>query len=98
MRKLPLPVLAVALVLLIGGAVLATKSNNYKVTMMLPNANNLFPGATVMRDGFKAGSVKDLDVVDGKARATLQLNDEFVPLHDGVKAEVIWKGVLGERI
>jgi phospholipid/cholesterol/gamma-HCH transport system substrate-binding protein len=97
-RKLPFPVLAVALTLLVGGAVIASKSNNYKVAMVFPNANNLFNGATVMRDGFKAGTVKDIKVVDGKAKATLQLNDEFAPLHDGVRAEVVWKGVLGERV
>ena len=60
MRKLPIPVLAVALVLIIGAAVLSAQSNNYKVSMVLPNANNVFAGATVQRDGFKAGTVKKL--------------------------------------
>jgi phospholipid/cholesterol/gamma-HCH transport system substrate-binding protein len=96
-RKLPIPVVAVALALIIGAAVIASKSNNYQVAMVFPNANNLFAGATVMRDGFKAGTVKKIEVVDGKAKATLKLNDGFAPLHDGVRAEVVWKGVLGER-
>jgi len=90
--------MAVALALLIGGAVMASKSNNYKVAMVLPNANNVFAGATVQRDGFKAGTVKKVEVVDGKAKATIQLDDAFAPLHDGVRAQVVWKGVLGERI
>lgn len=98
MRKLPIPVLAIALALLVGGVVIASKSNNYTVAMMLPNANNLFNGATVVRDGFKAGTVQDIKVVDGQAKATIQLNDGFAPLHDGVHAEVVWKGVLGERL
>jgi len=91
-------VVAVALALLVGGAVIASKSNNYKVALMLPNANNLFAGATVQRDGFNAGTVKKIEVVDGKAKATVQLDDAFAPLHDGVRAEVVWKGVLGERL
>jgi phospholipid/cholesterol/gamma-HCH transport system substrate-binding protein len=97
-RKLPVPVVAVALALLIGGAVMASKSNNYKVALMLPNANNVFAGATVQRDGFPAGTVKKIEVVNGKAKATIQLDDAFAPLHDGAHAEVVWKGVLGERI
>lgn len=99
MRKLPIiPVVVVALVLIVGAAVLSAKSNNYKVALVLPNANNVFSGATVQRDGFKAGTVKNVEVVDGKAKATIQLDDAFAPLHDGVRAEVVWKGVLGERI
>src|SRR5580765_8604840 len=68
--KLGLPALFVAAALVCGGAVMASVTN-YKVTMVMANANNLFKGSSVLRNGFKAGKVTDIKVVDGKARVTL---------------------------
>jgi phospholipid/cholesterol/gamma-HCH transport system substrate-binding protein len=96
--KLPLPVAAVALVLLLGGAVMASKSNNYQVSVVMPNANNLFKGSSVMREGYKAGTVKDIKVMGDKAKLTLALDDSFGVLHDGVRVQILWKGLLGERL
>lgn len=96
MPKLGLPALFVAAALVCGGAVMAS-ATNYKVSMVMPNANNLFQGSSVLRNGFKAGKVTDIKVVDGKARVTLDLDDSFGKLHDGAVATVVWKGVIGER-
>jgi phospholipid/cholesterol/gamma-HCH transport system substrate-binding protein len=95
--KLSTPALVIAAVLVSGGAMLAS-ANDYQVAVVMPNANNLFNGSSVMRDGFQAGSVKKVEVVDGKAKVTLDLDDSFGPLHDGVRAQVLWKGALGERV
>ncbi|MFL6089605.1 MAG: MlaD family protein [Aeromicrobium sp.] len=97
MPKLGLPAFVVAAALVCGGAMLAS-ANNYQVALVMPNANNLFNGSSVMRDGFQAGTVKKVEVVDGKAKVTLDLDDSFGHLHDGVQAQVLWKGVLGERV
>lgn len=86
-------------VALVGGAAAAVeRTGDYEVRAVLPNAGNLFVGSSVMYDGYEAGSVKDIEVHDGKALVTLTLDDEFVPLHDGATVEVVWKAALGERL
>lgn len=86
-------------VALVGGAAAAVeRTGDYEVRAVLPNAGNLFVGSSVMYDGYEAGSVKDIEVQDGKALVTLTLDDEFVPLHDGATVEVVWKAALGERL
>lgn len=96
--KVPLAALLVAAVLIVGGGAMSLSSNKYNVSVVLPNANNVIKGGTVMRDGFEAGSIKEIKVVDGKARLRLQLDDEFGKLHDGVRANLAWKGTIGERV
>ncbi len=97
MPKLSLPVLAVAAALVCGGAVMAN-STNYEVSVVLDNATNVVKGGSVMREGFRAGTVEDLEVVDGKAKLLLSLDDDFGKLHDGVRVDVSWKGTIGERV
>ncbi|MGN6721936.1 MAG: MlaD family protein [Marmoricola sp.] len=89
---------ALGLVLAAGGYVWATSDSSYTVSAVFPNASNLFVGSRVVEDGYTAGSVKDISVKDGKALVTLSVDREFGPLHDGAKAQVIWKAVLGERL
>ncbi len=84
---------------LVGGlAVWAVDGDDYTVRAVLPNANNLFVGSSVMQDGYKAGSVKSIEVKDGKALVELSVDDDFGPLHDGATVEVVWKAALGERL
>jgi phospholipid/cholesterol/gamma-HCH transport system substrate-binding protein len=94
--KLPIPVVIVAALLVCGGAALIS-TDDYEVAVVLPNANNVFTGSSVMRNGFKAGTVDRVEVVDGRAKLTLKLDESFGRLHDGVRAHVVWKGALGER-
>jgi phospholipid/cholesterol/gamma-HCH transport system substrate-binding protein len=95
--KLSLPALVVAAALVCGGAMMASASN-YEVSVVLPNANNIIKGGSVMRDGYRAGTVKTIEVVDGKAKLLLELDDDFGKLHEGVRADVAWKGTIGERL
>ncbi len=97
MPKLSLPVFVVAVALVCGGAMMANASN-YEVSVVMPNANNLINGGSVMRDGYRAGTIKDIEVVDGQAKLRLELDDKFGKLHDGVRVDVLWKGTIGERL
>lgn len=84
--------------LVVGVVLKQSSSNGYDVTMVLPNANNLFVGGSVVRDGYEAGSVKAINVVDGKARVRVALDSSFGRLHDGATGQVVWKAALGERL
>lgn len=89
---------AVGLALVGGVLALLTRGGTYTVTAVLPNAGNLFVGSSVMYDGYEAGTVTAIDTEDGKAVVELSIDEEFVPLHDGATAEVVWKAALGERL
>lgn len=90
----------VCAVLLLGttAAGVLTFSGPYRVTVVLDNAANLIDGTLIKVDGFDAGVIEDLEVVDGRAQLTLALDREFAPLHDGATATVVWKALLGERL
>jgi phospholipid/cholesterol/gamma-HCH transport system substrate-binding protein len=88
----------VACCLVGGAAVVRSGSDDYRVSMVLPNANNLFEGGSVMRNGYEAGSISSIEVEDGKAKVEVDLDTSYGRLHDGAKAEVVWKAALGERL
>lgn len=94
-RRVLLGLVALALV---GGLVTVLSRGGYTVTVVLPNAGNLFEGSTVTYDGYEAGTVTDIQVKDGRAVVELSIDEEFGPLHDGATAEVVWKAALGERL
>jgi len=95
--NLSLPAFAVATAL-VGGGLMLSSANDYEVSVVVPNANNLINGGSVMRDGYRAGTIKDITVVDGKAKLRLELDEDFGKLHEGVRADVLWKGTIGERL
>lgn len=93
--------------LLVGGAAAllavaavgtAKATDDYSVQVVLPSATNLVPGSPVKIDGFDAGKVSHLEVRDGKAVVTVNVSDDFAPLHDGTTARISWKALLGERV
>ncbi|TXL60704.1 MlaD family protein [Aeromicrobium terrae] len=90
--------LVVACCLVGGAALVRSGSDDYRVSMVLPNANNLFEGGSVMRNGYEAGSISSIEVEDGKAKIEVDLDTSYGRLHDGAKAEVVWKAALGERL
>jgi phospholipid/cholesterol/gamma-HCH transport system substrate-binding protein len=73
-------------------------SKPYQVSVLLPNAANLFEGGSVMQNGNRIGTIKTLGVENNGARVTFELEDWAAPLHDGVSVRVTWKAVLGERL
>lgn len=84
-----------ALVVAVSG--FAGVGSSYQVSVVLDSATSVVTGAPVRVNGFKAGEITDIAVVDGKAKLTFTLAKKFAPLHDGAKAVVGWKATLSER-
>lgn len=72
--------------------------DDYEIQVMLESATNVVEGSPVQVDGFDAGTVEDIEVVDGAARLTVSLDDDIAPLHDGAVVLVGWKATLSERL
>lgn len=90
--------LAAGVVLLLGFVGFSLVNDPYTVEVVLPAATNLVKGSEVEIDGDSAGEVTGLDVRDGKAVVTVELDDEYAPIHDGTTARISYKALLGERI
>ncbi|MBV9313159.1 MAG: MCE family protein [Pseudonocardia sp.] len=89
-------VLGGVIALVIAGAWLFT-GRNYTVNVALPSATNIIKGGVVTVNGFKAGSVSDIKVVNSQAVLTLEVDREYTPLHEGAAITVPFKALLGER-
>lgn len=98
MRRWLIPLVVILVALGAGGTAVAVLARGYTVSVMLPNAENLIQGGSVMRDGFQVGSIDRIDTENGKAKVTFSLDDESAPLHDGATVQVDWKAALGERL
>lgn len=98
MRRTLITALVGATVLTVGGWALAEASDDYELTVVLPNATNLIEGGSVMREGFEAGSIEDISVSGSRAKIRMSLDDEFGPVHEGATVTVDWKASLGERL
>lgn len=88
---LPLALAAVASLAAVG-------RDGYDVRVTLESATNVVEGSPVQVNGFDAGKVEKIEVVDGAARLTLSLDDDVAPLHDGAMVLVGWKAALSERL
>jgi len=76
-------VIVVAVLLFSGG------SGSYTVKAKFINASQLVKGNLVQVAGVKAGSVKKIEVADdGQAIVTMQIDDDFAPLHEGTRATI----------
>ncbi|MEU4377234.1 MlaD family protein [Pseudonocardia alni] len=80
------------------GAYTAVAAGSYTLTVVAPTATNLVVGTPVMMKGFNAGTIDAVAVEDGRATIDISLDGDFAPLHEGAKAEVVWKALLGERL
>lgn len=80
------------------GGYLLQATGNYEIKLVMRSAAQVVQGSPVWVDGFKAGDVSELETRDGKAVVTVALDDEYAPLHEGMRSRVEWKSVLGERI
>jgi phospholipid/cholesterol/gamma-HCH transport system substrate-binding protein len=64
-------------------------SGGYTVKAYFINGNQLVKGNLVELDGTPIGSVTDLGLTpNGQAVVTLEINAEYTPLHNGVKATI----------
>lgn len=87
----------VAALFVAGGLALKVSDRDYVVKVSLPSATKVVAGGPVLVDGFEAGKVDSLEVVDGEALATLRLDSDFAPLHEGAEVAISWRAALSER-
>jgi virulence factor Mce-like protein len=77
-----------------GSAPLAPQ--DYRVTMRLPDASDVYPGSDVDISGVKIGRVISMSEDGGAAKVWLQLQPRYAPLRTGATAIKRTKSLLGE--
>ncbi len=80
-----------------GGSTAAGEHPAVTVDAEFADAGAIIPGNDVMVDGVKAGTVKKLRLVGGKARVTISIGSAFTPLHTDARAHIRAISLLGER-
>lgn len=79
-----------------GGRIPLVSDEGYRVSVDVPTVDNLVPASDVMSAGVEIGSVVDIDVEQGHARVTMELNEQHAPLHEGAEVTVRYKTLLQE--
>jgi phospholipid/cholesterol/gamma-HCH transport system substrate-binding protein len=87
----------IAATLLTGALVGAGWASSYRIHAVLPSAVNIVEGGALLVNGFESGTVSAIEVRDGQAYLTLDLDRDVAPLHDGATVTIGWKAVLSER-
>ena len=82
---------------LAGGVGAKGERSDLDITAEFADAGAIIPGNDVVVDGVKAGSVRRLDLVDGKARVSFSVDADFTPLHTDATAAIRSVSLLGER-
>jgi phospholipid/cholesterol/gamma-HCH transport system substrate-binding protein len=80
-----------------GGVTAAEEHPAITVEAEFADAGAIIPGNDVMVDGVKAGEVKKLRLLDGKARVTISIGSAFTPLHTDATVHIRAVSLLGER-
>lgn len=78
------------------GGGLPLEANGYRVVTDVPQANAIFSNTSVRMAGVEIGRVDTVERVDGRARVTLEIDEEFAPLRRSATAIVRTKTLLGE--
>jgi len=80
-----------------GGKIPFVTQKGYRVTVTLPDADNLVFQSDVRIAGVRVGKIEGLKIDGRQAKATIQLNDEdVVPLHEGATVTVSNKTLIEE--
>jgi virulence factor Mce-like protein len=81
------------------GSSLGGGNNNYEVRVHFPTGNGIIEGSDVFFGGVKVGTVKTLELDrDGKAiTMTVQIGQQYAPIHEGATAAIRPKSLLGEK-
>ncbi|HEY3238914.1 MAG TPA: MlaD family protein [Acidimicrobiia bacterium] len=82
---------------LAGGVGAEPERSDLEITAEFADAGAIIPGNDVVVDGVKAGAVRRLRLVDGKARVTFSVDAAFTPLHEDATAAIRSVSLLGER-
>lgn len=78
------------------GGSLPLQPAGYRITIPLPDASNLYPGADVRMAGVTIGKVISVRRTAATAAATVQLDAGDAPLRSGARALLRTKSLLGE--
>jgi phospholipid/cholesterol/gamma-HCH transport system substrate-binding protein len=87
-----------AAVAVVAGGFSLVGDDSYEVNLVMPSAAQLSERTPVWVNGHHAGQVTNLAVKDGKAVVTVEIDDDFAPLHDGTTSRVEWVSAVGERV
>lgn len=68
----------------------------YQLSVPLPEASALFPGADVRAAGVTIGEVRSVEREGARAVALIELQPRFVPMREGTRALLRTKTLLGE--
>lgn len=68
-----------------------------QITTTVADAGQLEEGAEVRASGVRVGEVSDIELVDGKARLTIDVADGVLPLHEDATLTMRPVNVLGEN-
>lgn len=79
-----------------GGKIPLITHKGYQVSVMLPDADNLVFQSDVRMAGVRVGKIEALKVSGRQAKATLQLDKDVVPLHEGATVTVAAKTLIEE--
>jgi phospholipid/cholesterol/gamma-HCH transport system substrate-binding protein len=98
MKKPLIIVLALVVVLGIGGAVFsATRPPTVHISAIFADAYPMAPGNTVKIAGVGVGSVESVEPYNGKAKVVMAVSPEVLPMHTDGRATIITQDLLGER-
>src|SRR5438105_3878142 len=101
MRLKVLAVFAVVIAAIWGVGFLAGNSQTYKVSAYFVNADRIVAQNDVTINGQIVGKVTDVQLTpqgsqqDGGAVITMEIQSRYTPLHQGTRAEIRPKGLLG---
>ena len=79
-----------------GGKIPLITQEGYRVSVMLPDVDNLVFQSDVRVAGIPVGKIEELQVVGRNAKATMELNEEVAPLHEGATVTVSAKTLIEE--
>ena len=79
-----------------GGTIPGISQAGYRVTLAMDDVDNLVPQSDVREAGVVVGRVQAVDVEDGSAVITLDLDEDAGPLHEGVTVTIRNKTLVEE--
>lgn len=79
-----------------GGTIPGISQAGYRVSLAMDDVDNLVPQSDVRQAGVVVGRVQDVEVRDGSAVVTLDLDEGAAPLHEGVTVTIRNKTLVEE--
>jgi phospholipid/cholesterol/gamma-HCH transport system substrate-binding protein len=79
-----------------GGKIPLITQEGYRVSVTLPDVDNLVFQSDVRVAGIPVGKIEELRVVGRQAKATMELNEDVAPLHEGATVTVSAKTLIEE--